>query len=77
MTGTGKEWWYHWKAEELKRTNPSALVPTLIPVDTNTGAPDESKVKNLCKYRCGVILKTVNNLVSYINILSFRLFMNL
>jgi len=44
VTGTGKEWWYHWKAEELKRTNPSALVPTLIPVDTNTGAPDESKV---------------------------------
>ena len=32
VTGTGKEWWYHWKADELKRSNPSALVPTLIPV---------------------------------------------
>jgi glutathione S-transferase len=34
-----KEWYYHWKADELKRVNPSALVPTLIPivtaVDTN------------------------------------------
>ena len=33
VTGTGKEWWYHWKADELKEANPSALVPTLIPVD--------------------------------------------
>mmetsp|Transcript_13506 Transcript_13506/g.31588 ORF Transcript_13506/g.31588 Transcript_13506/m.31588 type:complete len:189 (+) Transcript_13506:229-795(+) len=40
VTGTGKEWWYHWKADELKRTNPSGLVPTLIPVvvvKNNTG----------------------------------------
>lgn len=44
VTGTGKEWWYHWKADELKRTNPSALVPTLIPVDNKTGTPDETKV---------------------------------
>lgn len=43
MTGTGKEWWYHWKADELKRANPSALVPTLIPVDPDTGESDESK----------------------------------
>lgn len=35
------EWYYHWKADELKRVNPSALVPTLIPY---TGSvPDESK----------------------------------
>jgi glutathione S-transferase len=27
-----QEWYYHWKADELKRVNPSALVPTLIPV---------------------------------------------
>ena len=40
MTGTGKEWYYHWKADELKRVNPSALVPTLIPVKSN-GDPDE------------------------------------
>jgi len=33
VTGTGKEWWYHWKADELKRVNPSALVPTLIPIN--------------------------------------------
>mmetsp|Transcript_23769 Transcript_23769/g.33231 ORF Transcript_23769/g.33231 Transcript_23769/m.33231 type:complete len:302 (+) Transcript_23769:108-1013(+) len=32
VTGTGQEWWYHWKADELKRSNPSALVPTLIPL---------------------------------------------
>jgi glutathione S-transferase len=42
VTGTGKEWWYHWKADELKRVNPSALVPTLIPVVN--GESDESKV---------------------------------
>lgn len=30
--GGGKEWYYHWKADELKRVNPSALVPTLIPI---------------------------------------------
>ena len=29
-TGTGHEWWYHWKSEELRKYNPSALVPTLI-----------------------------------------------
>ena len=28
------EWYYHWKADELKRVNPSALVPTLIPITT-------------------------------------------
>ena len=28
-----KEWYYHWKADELKRVNPSALVPTLIPIN--------------------------------------------
>jgi len=40
VTGTGQEWYYHWKAEELKRVNPSALVPTLIPVEqtSSTGA---------------------------------------
>ena len=43
VTGTGKEWWYHWKSDELVRCNPSALVPTVIPVDNN-GKADESKV---------------------------------
>mmetsp|Transcript_35361 Transcript_35361/g.85576 ORF Transcript_35361/g.85576 Transcript_35361/m.85576 type:complete len:192 (-) Transcript_35361:1372-1947(-) len=43
VTGAGHEWWYHWKAEELKRTCPGALVPTLIPVDSSTGKPDETK----------------------------------
>lgn len=43
VTGTGKEWYYHWKADELKRVNPSALVPTLIPVNRDTGVADESK----------------------------------
>ena len=43
VTGTGQEWWYHWKADELKRTNPSGLVPTLIPVDPITGKSDETK----------------------------------
>lgn len=44
VTGTGKEWWYHWKSPELERTNPSALVPTLIPIDDETGEPNEEKV---------------------------------
>jgi glutathione S-transferase len=44
VTGTGQEWFYHWKADELKRVNPSALVPTLIPVvDRATDRVDESK----------------------------------
>jgi len=42
VTGTGKEWWYHWKADELRRANPSALVPTLIPL-TEDGSSDESR----------------------------------
>ncbi|KAL9187860.1 hypothetical protein ACHAXT_006238 [Thalassiosira profunda] len=42
VTGTGKEWWYHWKADELKRANPHALVPTLIPID-NDGKADEER----------------------------------
>jgi hypothetical protein len=46
VTGAGHEWWYHWKAEELKRACPGALVPTLIPIDEETGKPDESKVIN-------------------------------
>ena len=41
VTGTGKEWYYHWKADELKRVNPSALVPTLIPIRAENGQPDE------------------------------------
>jgi glutathione S-transferase len=44
VTGTGQEWWYHWKADELKRVNPSALVPTLIQVDTSTGESNEDQV---------------------------------
>jgi len=43
VTGTGKEWWYHWKSPELKSSNPSALVPTLIPIDEKTQKADESK----------------------------------
>jgi glutathione S-transferase len=44
VTGTGQEWFYHWKADELKRVNPSALVPTLIPVvNRATDEVDESK----------------------------------
>ena len=42
LPGTGSEWWYHWKADELKRSNPSGLVPTLIPIDNN-GKPNEEK----------------------------------
>ena len=49
VTGTGKEWWYHWKAEELKRTSPSALVPTLIPIDED-GTPNEEKVLNILQF---------------------------
>jgi glutathione S-transferase len=40
---TTTEWYYHWKAEELKRVNPSALVPTLIPTNLAAGLVDESK----------------------------------
>ena len=43
VTQTGTEWWYHWKADELRRCNPSALVPTLIPLD-KAGRPNEEKV---------------------------------
>ena len=43
VTGTGKEWWYHWKSPELVRCNPSALVPTLIPVG-ESGAVEEKAV---------------------------------
>jgi glutathione S-transferase len=42
--GNRKGMVHHWKADELKRVNPSALVPTLIPVvDRATGEVDESK----------------------------------
>ncbi len=43
MTGTGKQWVYHTKLDELKRTSPGGLVPTLIPVDPKTGIADETK----------------------------------
>jgi glutathione S-transferase len=43
VTGAGHEWWYHWKADELKRTHPGGLVPTLIPMDPITGKPNEEK----------------------------------
>jgi Glutathione S-transferase, N-terminal domain len=36
-------WYYHWKAEELVRVNPSALVPTLIPIDPTTQIPLEDQ----------------------------------
>jgi Glutathione S-transferase, N-terminal domain len=36
-------WYYHWKAEELVRVNPSALVPTLIPIDPTTQMPLEDQ----------------------------------
>jgi glutathione S-transferase len=42
-TASTKEWYYHWKADELKRTNPSGLVPTLIPVGSDGTTPDESR----------------------------------
>lgn len=38
-----KEWIYHWKAEELKRVNPSALVPTILPIDSQSKHVDETK----------------------------------
>jgi glutathione S-transferase len=44
VTGNNKhEWYYHWKADELKRVNPSALVPTLMPILIDDGKADESK----------------------------------
>ena len=36
----------HRKADELKRSNPSGLVPTLIPIDKD-GEPNEEKVSSL------------------------------
>ena len=44
VTGTGQDWYYHWKSEELTRVNKSALVPTLIAIDPDTQETDESKV---------------------------------
>ncbi|GMH82476.1 hypothetical protein TrST_g12489 [Triparma strigata] len=29
-TGTGKEWWYHWKNPDLLRVNEAGMVPTLV-----------------------------------------------
>ena len=43
VTGNTHEWYYHWKADELKSANPSARVPTLIPIDAGTDKPDESR----------------------------------
>jgi glutathione S-transferase len=43
VTGTGKQWVYHTKSDELKRTSPGGLVPTLIPIDAKTSVPDETK----------------------------------
>jgi glutathione S-transferase len=42
-TGNSHEWYYHWKAEELTRTNPSGLVPTLLPYDAALDTYDEAK----------------------------------
>jgi glutathione S-transferase len=42
VTGTGKEWYYHWKADELRRANPSALVPTLIPIIAQESSQESS-----------------------------------
>jgi glutathione S-transferase len=44
VTKTGKEWWYHWKSDELKQSNPSALVPTLIPLDTTSTHEDKPDI---------------------------------
>ena len=49
VTGTGKEWWYHWKAEELKRTNPSGLVPTLIPITPDDDDDEDRVAENEAK----------------------------
>lgn len=43
VTGTGKQWVYHTKSDELKRASPGGLVPTLIPVDPATGVADETR----------------------------------
>jgi len=43
VTGNKHEWYYHWKADELKRANPSALVPTLIPVVDDAGGGDKQQ----------------------------------
>jgi hypothetical protein len=44
QAGTGKEWFYLTGNGQVKQVNPSALVPTLIPVvDRATGEVDESK----------------------------------
>lgn len=39
----GPEWYYHWKADELTRVNPSGLVPTVISMDDATASADESR----------------------------------
>ncbi|EJK52378.1 hypothetical protein THAOC_28353, partial [Thalassiosira oceanica] len=47
VTGTGKEWWYHWKAPELTRANPSGLVPTLIPIEDGIALEERSVYESL------------------------------
>jgi glutathione S-transferase len=37
------EWYYHWKSDELKQYNPSALVPTLIPIQDDGITMDGTK----------------------------------
>ena len=62
VTGTGQDWYYHWKAEELKRVNKSELVPTLIAVDPETQQPDETKVCIECPVECWTMGKDTNSL---------------
>ena len=47
VTGTGKEWYYHWKSDELKASNPSALVPTLIPLVNDKPQPEKAVYESL------------------------------
>jgi glutathione S-transferase len=56
VTGNAHEWYYHWKADELRRANPSALVPTLIPLAEGGSRPDESRAV----YESAVVVEYVD-----------------
>lgn len=47
VTGNKHEWYYHWKADELKRCNPSALVPTLLPIVDGQVQEDQAVFESL------------------------------
>jgi glutathione S-transferase len=60
VTGESHEWHYHWKADELRRANPSALIPTLVPVVKRADGTEEVADESRAVYESGVVLEYVD-----------------